>query len=261
MISIAPTNLTDSYPLAKDGAVLGPSGLGLGLDLTVANNPAFVRLFSLHDPMLGIGGGVRLSDEFYLPPTTKSWTGAIGFAARNAVAGSVAVVAADVWERSDPTPLGGIQFSGTLSPSGTFTPVTQIGQELAYVEYTAGVVANNVAENAATQIVSSGIVNYDGTTINVAFYSPSLVTGGTPLACGISLWDGVTDLGRLFDATIVNQPVVNLPGPLFRRLTPTAGNHTYRAMIWNTSVGNFIAEAGLGGVGTIMPGYIKVTKA
>jgi hypothetical protein len=135
------------------------------------------------------------------------------------------------------------------------------GYEYAHAAQSANVTVNNVAEASANQIVSAGALTFDGlTTILIHFYCPALVTGGA-LTGGVNLWDGSTDLGRLFDGTLVSTVATNYPVSLFRRLTPTAGTHTYSARIWTTTASNFIALAGVGGSGTALPGFIRITRA
>ncbi len=134
------------------------------------------------------------------------------------------------------------------------------GFTLAYVEFTGNVTASNVAEASATQIVPAGAVTFDGTAVDIEFFAPAFAPGGA-LTGGVNLWDGSTDLGRLFDAVTV-QLTANVPGgPLKRRLTPSAGPHTYSARVWTTTASNFNVLAGAGGTGTKLPGYIKITKA
>lgn len=151
---------------------------------------------------------------------------------------------------------GKVIGSGGTAAAAVFPP----GYTLAYVEFTTNVTANNVAEAAATSVVSAGAVTFDGTAVDIEFFAPAFAPGGS-LTGGINLWDGTTDLGRWFDAVTV-QLTTNVPGgPLKRRLTPSAGAHTYSARVWTTTVSNFNVLADVGGAGTKMPGYIKITKA
>lgn len=131
---------------------------------------------------------------------------------------------------------------------------------LGYTEFTGIVTANNVAEAAATQIVAAPAITFDGATpVVVEFGADSFAPGGG-LTGGINLWDGATDLGRMFDAVTVTLTADTPAGPLHRRLTPTNASHTYSARVWTTTVSNFNVTGGAGGAGTKMPGYIKISR-
>jgi hypothetical protein len=135
------------------------------------------------------------------------------------------------------------------------------GYELAHVTFSASVTANNVAEASATEIVSAGALEFDGfTAVLLQFYCPALALGGA-LTGGINLWDGSTDLGRMFDGTVVSTTATNYPVSLTRRLTPSAGSHTFSARIWTTTASNFVAVAGTGGAGAALPGHIRIVRA
>lgn len=142
-------------------------------------------------------------------------------------------------------------------------PGSLVGQELAYNEYTSTVTANAVAEASALTVVTASAVTFDGVTpVNIEFFSPSIVWGGT-VTGGIDLYDGSTNIGRLFDASIVTGTASGATGGgvFRRRLTPTAGSHTYSARIWNTVASNFLAGGGVGGANTMLPGHIRITRA
>jgi hypothetical protein len=137
------------------------------------------------------------------------------------------------------------------------------GTVLSYVEFTGTVVANTVVETSAVQVVSAGAFTFDGVTaVEIEFGCPGLVPGGAASAGGVNLWDSTgPDLGRLWDGTVVTQPVGDFPFYVKRRLTPSAGSHTYNIRLWNTAAVNLNLVAGAGGAGTKMPGYIKITRA
>jgi len=166
---------------------------------------------------------------------------------------------------ASPNPGGGLalDLNGQLSTS---VARQTAGFEFAYSEFTAPVIANTVAENAAVTIVTAAAVNFDGkTTVLIEFGCPALVTGGATNQIGVNLWDAyngaaAADQGRLFDGTTVATPAGNYPGELSRRLTPALGTHTYSIRIWSVAATNFVAEAGAGGAGTKMPGYIKIRR-
>jgi hypothetical protein len=182
------------------------------------------------------------------------------------VTGEVPVWNGSTWVRSSATQIGlnSLTDPGSGKVIGSLgagaVAVQPPGTTLAYVEFTASVSANTVAEAAATLVVSAGAVTFDGTAVDIEFFSPGYVHGGSSATHGINLWDVATDLGRLYDGTVVASTSDQL-GALKRRLTPSAGSHTYNIRIWESSATNFVALAGAGGAGTKLPGYIKITKA
>lgn len=114
-----------AFPTSNTGGCqIPPVAGGFQLDLTIGNAAAVVRLFNLANPDLGIGGGVKVSDEFVVVAGTSqiaqaSYRNCVGFQARDFVSGTHATVYAVVWEKGDPVPLGGSNYGGTLSGSGS----------------------------------------------------------------------------------------------------------------------------------------------
>ena len=165
---------------------------------------------------------------------------------------------------NSPQPTGGQGV--VLSPTGKLpSSVLPSTADIAYVEFTSAVTIASVVEAAATQVVSSGTITYAASTpIWIEFFAPAVVAGGAGVSGGINLYDSGTNVGRLFDATIVAPSAsgYDVPlGTLRRKLTPSAGSHTYKISAWNTGASNFIVEAGAGGAGVMMPGYIRIYKA
>jgi hypothetical protein len=133
--------------------------------------------------------------------------------------------------------------------------------EVAYVEFTATVTGTGNVETAPVDVVSAGAITFVANPIVIQFYAPSMVlTPSASETCGISLWDG-TDLGRLAVGTLSN----SRSGSVYveRRLTPTAASHTYKVRIWANIGGSAASSSvtgGAGGVGTNMPGFIRVLQ-
>lgn len=158
-----------------------------------------------------------------------------------------------------------------LGPDGSLPPaVLKLlpGYLYSYKEYSAGnVTVNAVAETAATVLVTADPVVFDGVSlVKVDFFCPGVAMGGTDATHGINLWDTnaagtATDLGRIYDGTIVasagNQPV----GTLTTYLTPTFGQHTFSIRAWQSAATNFAIFAGAGGAGVRKPMFIRVTRA
>jgi hypothetical protein len=126
----------------------------------------------------------------------------------------------------------------------------ELWHEVAYVEFTADVTAINAThvEGSPIDVVSSGAITYVANPIIVEFYAYS--TDGN---ANLNLWDAATDLGRL------GQGELQSPVYATRRLTPTAASHTYKVVAWATGA-NGVVSAGAGGVGTKVPGYIRIMQ-
>lgn len=103
---------------------------GIKLDYLVANNSAIMQV----QRRTGVGSGMAgWTEPFLVFPSVGSFADAVGVRFKNAVAGSVARVVAQLWEKSDPLPSGVNPFAGTLSASGQVTNVTNpAGSILAY---------------------------------------------------------------------------------------------------------------------------------
>lgn len=132
------------------------------------------------------------------------------------------------------------------------------GLELAYAELTTTVSSTTATEASPLDVVSAGSVTFDGTAVIVEFYAPSFQNGGAVLS-GLSLWEDANDRGRLWTSNSGTAP--SLAGVLRRKITPSAGAHTYKVRLWTAGSTNMQVAAGAGGVGTNLPAYIRVTKA
>ncbi len=127
-------------------------------------------------------------------------------------------------------------------------------EELDYVETTSSLTITATTDATAQAFVTGSSVSYNGSTrICVEAYSENC--SGT-VTCIANLYDGSTDLGRIWQ---INGSL-NV-GMLARRfLTPSNASHTYSIRFWKTS-GTAAANAGAGGAGVTMPGYIRITLA
>jgi hypothetical protein len=160
-----------------------------------------------------------------------------------------------------------------LDPSGSgYVPVSDgangwtmarpTGYELAYTEFTSNVSVTNTIGD----VVDSGSLSYDGTTVNVEFFCPAFT--GPASSAGevqIHLYDSTTDLGILarFGFTVWGSGNITPEFPVIakRRLTPSAATHDYKIRAVMTSAVTGTLVAGAGGVGANMPGYVRITKA
>jgi hypothetical protein len=129
--------------------------------------------------------------------------------------------------------------------------------ELAYTQIT----ANVTVTAAETPVVAAPAVVFDGTPVLVEFYASAVVPAEIARAT-VELWlfqDGGS-LGRM--AVVSNPAASGLYMPVFavRRLTPTAGSHTF-AVRATRGGGDGAIAAGTGGAGTYAPAYIRVVGA
>ncbi len=130
---------------------------------------------------------------------------------------------------------------------------------LAYNEFTSNVTITATTEGAAATIVTASAVTIaSGDKIEIEFYSPEIWGDGTGTLT-IILADGGSSIGKLANFFYADSDQRATPGNLKRRLQPSAGSHTYSARAYR-SAPNWTIKAGSGGVGNLVPGFIKITK-
>ena len=134
-------------------------------------------------------------------------------------------------------------------------------REFDYAQVTSSVPTTQTAEASATTVVTGNAVTYDGsTTIMVEFVTDSGVPQATSGANLIAyLYDGSSSIGLI--SRITNNAGATGRWPMYgsRRLTPSAGSHTYSIRI-TTSSGTGTILAGTGGVGTEAPAFMRITE-
>jgi hypothetical protein len=130
----------------------------------------------------------------------------------------------------------------------------ELWHEVAYVEFTSTVSVSSVAEASPTDVVSSGAITYVANPIIVEFFSPRFMHSAA--SGGVSLWDtDAINVGRLHESAATGAT------PMFvsRRLTPSAGSHTYKVRMWaSNAAGSAAAGAGVGSA--FLPGYIRILQ-
>jgi hypothetical protein len=133
--------------------------------------------------------------------------------------------------------------------------------EAGYVEFTASVVVNPTTEATAVSLVALPPFYADGaTTFELEFFSPCVRGNTDDSELHLILFDDTTVLGELIDWKR-GSTSGQMKGPVLgrRRVTPGAGVHTYEAKGYNT--GAFVTvEAGGGGSGNFMPGYLRLIR-
>jgi hypothetical protein len=127
--------------------------------------------------------------------------------------------------------------------------------ELAYAEFTADVPVTATTQPAAQTVVTAPAVTFDGlTAVWVEFQAPR-VDAGPGSVTVLDLWDGSTDLGILGSVRGVVSDFVGAPVNRSRRLTPTAGAHTFSVRVWRT-----VSDGTVRATGTL-PGHIRIFRA
>lgn len=111
-------------------------------------------------------------------------------------------------------------------------------------------------------IATAPPITVDGATpIIIEFHCPQLVTGnGNASRIDLFLFDGSTSLGYVGSHVTPTSASLVVPGRARRRLTPSAGTHTYSIRGVSTVVAGTI-QAGAGGAGQNTPGYIRIQTA
>jgi hypothetical protein len=128
--------------------------------------------------------------------------------------------------------------------------------ETGYAEFTANASITTTTVGTATQVVTLGALTYEAVPYMIEFFCGRVNAGAN--ACNIILRDGTTVLGTLAQlASSTNNGAVYLT----RRLTPTAGSHSYNVAAWNGGAATATFLAGTGGTAgdntTYLPGWIR----
>jgi hypothetical protein len=152
----------------------------------------------------------------------------------------------------------------TIDAKGRVTALTSAtiaggaGAKLSYVEYSAPVTISATSEATADTVVTASAVVFNGTTeVEISFYCYTVISAPS---AGIvfCLYDGASSIGRW--AITQNPDAVTqmtFPAFLSRILTPSAASHTYSVRAYRFTA-NCTVNAGVGGVGNPMPGYVRI---
>jgi hypothetical protein len=135
------------------------------------------------------------------------------------------------------------------------------GYEIAYAQITSPVTISATSEATAQDVISSGAITYDGTAVWIEFNAPRVDQGAAGEII-LVLQDGSTALGWIgyWSVGAVATIQQRNPASLRRKLTPSAGSHTYKITGFRSTV-NGTVQAGAGGSAAFMPASIRVTKA
>ena len=158
------------------------------------------------------------------------------------------------------TPVAGqvLSASSGTAASWKYPP----GFELDYVELTAGVTVSATSEATATTIVSSNAVTFDGATAVIIEVFLVGDSNGASQQNNFVLYDGASSIG-IWDITNTSASgTLEYAQVLKRKLTPSAAAHTYSVRGYKlVGASSFIIQAGAGGSGNTIPGYIRITVA
>jgi hypothetical protein len=131
------------------------------------------------------------------------------------------------------------------------------GQEFDFAQITASPSGVTATTEATSQVVIAGNnVYYEGSRVKVAFFVPKL-TASAALAATFVVYRDSTVVGQVFGGT-VNTTLQGVGFELFD--TPSAGKHIYEVKAF-VSAGTLTVNAGAGGSGNLVPGWLRVTKA
>lgn len=235
---------TDSAKLRLPGTVR--------IVLQVANAAVLFQLDESSD-----GKDVWTTERFLSPSIGSLDRRCSGIRFRSAVAGQPAQVSCELADEDELA--GGADslgaFTSTVSAAGAVDQRVP-AEELAYQEFTATVAISAGAEASANTIVTAPEVTVSGSQrILIEFFAPHAErTGGGAETLTFVLYENGASIGRLaiFDATSPK------PVAAERRLTPAAGARTYSIRAFR-GANNCEVDAGLGGSGNLVPGFIRVT--
>jgi hypothetical protein len=131
------------------------------------------------------------------------------------------------------------------------------GQEFDYAQITsnpAGITATT--EGTSQAVITGNSVYYDGSRARISFFIPKMSSSAS-LTVTFVVYRDSTVIGQIFGGT-VNTTLQGTDFEIFD--TPAAGAHTYKVSAF-VSTGTLTVNAGAGGSGNLMPGWLRVTKA
>jgi hypothetical protein len=166
----------------------------------------------------------------------------------------------------------GTNLTGTDNADGTITIAASGGGGSVtfhdYVERTTNLVVTATTLGTAQNILPGASVAYDGSTeVWIEAYLPTIDTSS---ASGqnfyVALFDGSSNIGyfaRLVGNTIGGGTNIGARTTVFgrRKLTPSAGSHTYSVRVFTDSTtGTPTARCGTGASGAEVPGYMVIVS-
>jgi hypothetical protein len=140
--------------------------------------------------------------------------------------------------------------------------VDQGSAELFYNEITASVPISNTTAATSHLVAGGGAWTFDGGPVLIEFFAAQAQTGnaGAGASLMFQLYDGTTDLGYWGQFISPAAGVLCTPVNLRRRVTPTAGVHSYKVGAWVPNGGPGNVGMGPGGAGQLPPGLFRVSR-
>lgn len=136
------------------------------------------------------------------------------------------------------------------------------GEELDYVQKTTDTSITQTAEASADTIVTSSTLSYDGsTTVIIEFYSWSVTTQATSSVFNtVYLFADGSSIGQFGRVRTVAGVGFAASMLVRRRITPSAGSHTYSVRATTTSGTSTVGGGAGTGTNTPQPAYIRITR-
>lgn len=135
------------------------------------------------------------------------------------------------------------------------------GGEIGYDQITNPVIFASTVEASGTTIIACSAHTFDGGAVLAKFSSPSVTppstAGGQVVFC---LFDGATEIGRIAIVT-GDGAGGRYPCQGEVRFTPSAGSHTYTVTAYTTVGTGGSCNASSGGTGSLVPTFVRFTKA
>jgi len=134
-------------------------------------------------------------------------------------------------------------------------------QEAGYAEYTSNQSITATAENAAQTVVQLSSFYTDGvTTFEFEFFCPKVLGNTDDSELHVVLFDGSDAVGELVDWKR-GSTSGGMQGPVLarRRITPAAGSHVFSMRAYNSNA-TVTVQAGAGGPGNLVPGYMRAYR-
>jgi hypothetical protein len=209
-------------------------------DLPTADTPADAQYYQKAEDAL-----VRLLGEDPLVDEVPVWDSGLGrFKFIKLTATQLASGAAI---------LGSQLASGLTGPPGSQIAHDEVATNQTFTVTTAA---------TATQIIAGSTVAYNGTdSILIEFFCPKVWHSVASTGIFFELYDSATGLGLIASGRSVSTTDGDMVYGA-RKLTPSNSSHTYNIRAWVAAAGTGTAAAGGGGAaGTLVPMFLRITKA
>jgi hypothetical protein len=134
------------------------------------------------------------------------------------------------------------------------------GFQFDYAEFTVTVDVTTTTEAGATTIVTGSPVTYDGATVILVEYQVPVIQIDSSVVMRTVLYDGASSIGWLSNEGVLSLSAAEGARRMSRKLTPSAAAHTYSIRSFLNAAGTGHHVVGAGGLGNIMPGFMRITK-